>query len=138
MRLLFGSSDWSGMICSGSNLLDLLLAGSSVTIGGKVPGVLARVVLRCVLGFWARTRGFVGLVLVVIGTGCTCSHSVVDLSPSVVDNWPPATIVLMARLISFIAFLFDLFFKRCKLLSHSTAAVLLCCCSDSVGSWQCC
>ena len=110
MRVLFGSSDWNGMIYSGSNLLDLLLAGSSTTIGGKVPGVLARVALRCVLGFWARTRGFVGLVLMVIGTGCACSPSVVAFSPSVVGNLPPATIVSMARLISWMAFFFDLFF----------------------------
>ena len=134
MRLLFGSSDWSGTISSGSNLLDLLLAGSSVTIGGKVPGVLARVVLRCVLGRWARTRGFVGLVLVVIGTGCTCPPSVIALSPSVAANWPPATIVSMARLISLMAFFFDLLFKRCRLSSHSVATVSLCYCSDSVGS----
>ena len=51
MRLLFGSSDWSGMIWSGSNLLDLLPDGSSLTIDGKAPGVFAHVVLRCVLGF---------------------------------------------------------------------------------------
>ena len=134
MRPLFGSLDWSGMISSGSNLLDILLAGSAVTIGGKIPGVLVRVVLRCVLGFWARTRGFVGLVLVVIGTGCTCPPSVVDSSPSVVDSWLPVMIVSMARLISFITFFFYLFFNCCRLSSHSTATISLCCCSDSVGS----
>ena len=67
--------------------------------------MLARVVLRCVLSRWLRTRGFVRLVLVVIGTGSTCPPSVAVLSPSEVDScWPPMIFVLMARLISFIAF----------------------------------
>ena len=126
------------MSWSGFNRLDLLLAGSSATIFGRAPGVFARVALRCVLGLLVRTRGLVGLVLVVIGTGCVCSPSVVAFSPSDAGSFPPATIVSIARLISLMAFCFDLVFKRCKLLSHSAATVLLCCCSDSVGSWQYC
>lgn len=110
MRLLFGSLDSIGMIPSGFSLLDLRLAGSSVTINGKVPGVFARVAFRCVLGFSARTRGAVGLVLVVIGTGCACSPSVGAFSPSVVGSCPPATIVSMACLISLMALFFDFLF----------------------------
>ena len=91
------------------SLFDLRLVGASFVINGKLPGVFARVVRRCVLGLLARTRGAVGFVLVVIGTGCACSPSVAACSPSVVGSCLPATIVSMAFLISLIALVFYFF-----------------------------
>ena len=52
----------TGSTASGFSLLDLLFAGSGAMMAGVVPGVLARVILRCVLGFSLRMREFVGLV----------------------------------------------------------------------------
>ena len=136
--MLFGSVASTGMMPSWFSLFDLRLVGASFVINGKLPGVFARVVRRCVLGLLARTRGAVGFVLVVIGTGCACSPSVAACSPSVAGSCLPATIVSMAFLISLIALVFYFFFKRCRLSSHSAATVSLCCCSFSVGSWQFC
>ena len=136
--MLFGSVASTGMMPSWFSLLDLRLVGASVAINGNLPGVFARVVRRCVLGLLARTRGAVGFVLVVIGTGCACSPSVAACSPSVAGSCLPATIVSMAFFISLIILAFDFLFKRCRLSSHSAPTVSLCCCSLSVGSWQCC
>ena len=53
-----------------------------MTIGGGAPGVLRLVCRRCVLGFSLRTRGFVGLVLVVIVGADAPTPSVAAASPS--------------------------------------------------------
>ena len=64
------------------NLGDLLVGASPVTMGGAAPSVLRHVCLRCVLGLLLRTRGFLGLVLVVtVGAGAP-TPSVVASSPS--------------------------------------------------------
>ena len=110
MRSLLGDPVALGPSAVGSNLLDLHMVGSSVTMRGVAPGVLALVVLRCVLGFCLRTRGFVGFVLVIIGSIGRCSSSVATFSPSEVGTAPPCIITLMAFLISLIAVRCGLFF----------------------------
>ena len=57
----------STIISLGLRRIERRLVASGVTIGAVIPGVLALVVRRCVRGFVARTRGLVGLVVVVIG-----------------------------------------------------------------------
>ena len=88
MRLLFGSPVVRGATPS-FNLGNLLVGSSAVIMGGTVPGVLRRVYLRCVLGLLLRTRGFVGLVLVVTVVAGGSTPSVPAFSPSEVGSVPP-------------------------------------------------
>ena len=95
MQLLFGSPVGRGATPS-FNLGDLLVGASAVTMGGTVPGILRRVCLRCILGLLLRTRGFVGLLLVVtVVAGCP-TPSVAAFSPSEVGNVPPFIIASIA------------------------------------------
>ena len=75
---------------------DLLVGASSATTGGAAPGVFRRVCVRCVISLFLRTRGFVGLVLVVTGSASGPTPSVAALSPSEVGNVPPFIIALIA------------------------------------------
>ena len=77
----------TGLPASGFSLLDLLLAGSGATMGGVVPGVLARVFLRCVLGFLLRMRRFVGFVAVGTAWGGARASALV-YTPSVAGTSP--------------------------------------------------
>ena len=65
-------------------------------MGGVAPGVLLCVCLRCVLGFCLRTRGFVGLVLVVTSVSCHWPSPDASFTPSEVGNMPPFIITLIA------------------------------------------
>ena len=101
--MLFGSPLWIGVAC-GLILLDLLRPLFAVRIGGGEPGVLALVVRRCVLGLFARTCGFFGLVVVVTagafcGASAPSAPSVSSFSPSVVGSGPPLTMISIAFLI---------------------------------------
>ena len=55
----------TGSIALGLSRLDLLLAGPDALMDGVTLGLLARVVLRRVLGFELRMRGFVRFAVVV-------------------------------------------------------------------------
>ena len=59
-------------------------------------------------------------------------------SPSEAGTVPPLIIVSIAFFKSLMAAFLGLFFKRWMLSIHSCATSLLCCCSVSVGNWQCC
>ena len=138
MRALLGSPVGRGACTPSCRRGDRLFGVSPPTIGGVAPGVLRRVCLRCVLGFSLRTRGFVGLVLVVTGAAGGWAPSVVALSPSVAGSAPPFAIVSIAFFKFLIAAFLGLFLRRWMLSIHSCATSLLCCCSVSVGNWQCC
>ena len=90
-------------------LFDLLLVSLAAVIGGMESGVLSLVSLRCVLGLFARTRGFVGLVVVVTVGACgsvftTSAPSVLCSSPHIFGNGPPSIMMRIAFLISWIVF----------------------------------
>ena len=138
MRPLFGSPVGRGAPTPSCNLGDFLVGASSVTIGGAAPGVLRHVYLRYVLGLFLRMRGFVGLVLVVNVGAVPPTPSVAASSPSEFGKARPFVIASIAFLKSLMAAFLGLFFKRWMLSTHSCATSLLCCWSDSVGSWQCC
>ena len=109
MRALLGLPVGRGACSSSCSRGDLLTVGSTVTMGGAAPGVLRRVLLRCVLGLFLRTRGFVGLVLVVTDIGCVCSPSVAASTPSEVGTAPPLMIVSIALFKSLMAIFLGLF-----------------------------
>ena len=72
-----------------------------MVIGDVEPGVLALVVQRCVLGLFARTCRFVGLVVVVTAGACCgasepSAPSVSSSSPSVFGNGPLLMITWIA------------------------------------------
>ena len=96
MRPLFGSPVGHGTATLSFNLGDLLVGAFTMTTGGAVPGVLRRACLRCVLGLLIRTRGFVGLVLVVTVADGGPTPAVAAFSPSEVGNVPPFIIVSIA------------------------------------------
>ena len=102
MWALFGSPVGHTVIPS-FNLGDLCVGASSATISGAAHGVLRRVCLRCVLGLFLRTRGFVGLVLVVTGVAGVPTPSVDAFSLSEVGNVPPFIIVSITFFRSLIA-----------------------------------
>ena len=89
MRSLFGSPVGRGTPTPSFNLGDLLVGASPATMGGAAPGVLRRVCLRCVLGLFLRTRGFVGLVLVVTVGVVALTPYVAASSPSEVGKARP-------------------------------------------------
>ena len=107
-------------------------------MGDAASGILRRVCLRCVLGLFLRTRGFVGLLLVVTGADGAPTPSVPASSPSEVGKVLPLIIVLIDFFKFLMAVFLSLFLSRWMLSIHSCANSLLCCCSVSVSSWQCC
>ena len=96
MRPLFGSPVGRGAPTPSCNLGDLLVRASPVTMGVAAPGVLRRVCLRCVLGLFLRTRGFVGLVLVVTVCAGAPTPSVAASSPSEAGKARPFIIASIA------------------------------------------
>ena len=124
MRALFGSPVCRGATVSGFSHLDFLTADSSIVMGGVAPGVLLRVCIRCVLSFCLRTRGFVGLVLVVTGVAGAPTPSVAPFSLSKVGNSPP----LIITTIAFFNCLF--FFCLFSIVECSRSTLVLPPCSD--------
>ena len=96
MRPLFGSPVSRGAPTQSCNLGDLLVCRPSVAMGGAAPGVLCRVCLRYVLGLFLRTRGFVGLVIVVTAGAGALTPSVAAFSPSEAGKAPPFIIASIA------------------------------------------